>query len=79
MKNKTKIVAFRPDEDVENMLKRAQENGITPTEVLNSAVRDYEHSVIKGLAKRRIHQFERLATASFNRPDRQDGGLKLAA
>ena len=46
MKNKTKIVAFRPDEDVENMLKLAQENGITPTEVLNSAVRDYGHSVV---------------------------------
>jgi hypothetical protein len=79
MKTKTKIVAFRPDEDVENMLKRAQENGITPTEVLNSAVRDYGQSVIKGLAKRRIHQFQKLATAPFKRPDRQDGGLAVAA
>lgn len=40
MKNKTKIVAFRPDEDVENMLKKAQENGLTTTEVLNNAVRE---------------------------------------
>jgi hypothetical protein len=52
MKNKTRTVAFRPDEDVENMLKKAQENGLTPTEVLNNAVREYGQAVIRGLAAR---------------------------
>lgn len=68
MKKTRKIVTFEPSPEVKEMLERAQHAGLKVTEIMNEAMRDYGHKVIKGLAKRKAESMQSL---SFNLPGSQ--------
>ncbi len=79
MKKSRKIVTFEPETDVEAMLKRAKENGLTTTDVLNKAIRDCGADVIRELAQEHVKRLKKLATASFDDLDCQPAGELIAA
>ena len=73
---KRTIVTFEADKDVFELIERAKLNGLTQVEILNAAMRECGHSVIRELAAKRRSELESL---TFSQPELQLAGFSIAA
>lgn len=76
VKKKRRIYSFEPDRDVEEMVDKAQSAGLTMAQILNEAMRECGKKVIAELAYK---QTQALKELSFNQPDLQLDGYRIAA
>lgn len=76
VKKKRRIFSFEPDNDVEEMVDKAQHAGLVMAEILNEAMRECGKKVITELAEK---QTKALRNLSFNQAEFQLTGLAEAA
>lgn len=73
-KNKRVILSFEPEPDVNEIVMKARQAGLSLPDIFNQLVRQGGATVIRSLAKKKIEDLQ-----SFEQPDLSLDGLALSA